>query len=257
MFCPSCGNLLQQLDVTTNSGGRFSVDHCGFCGGTWFDAYEVNRIPYHEVARLAHLTVLPQKPNSPAAGHLCPRCHKTITPVQSESVPHGVRFLRCPACHGIWATHKALEEFKKNQEETITEYKTKQVAFPSLSVVFVPALFALLLFFTFLTVTNLQKAKDERTKAAEAISNIGILFVSPTKSTLTFTSIEAYRSSLSLGPSQLEMVTKSVSSTPSTLHKILLSNLSPGQTYFYRIILTDENGQQISGELSFFTQKAD
>jgi len=61
MLCPACGNILQKLSVTTKQGGRFEVDHCGRCGGTWFDPYEINRIPYHEVMALSQLTVLPKK----------------------------------------------------------------------------------------------------------------------------------------------------------------------------------------------------
>lgn len=255
MLCPSCGNLLQQLEVTTNSHGKFNVDHCGRCGGTWFDPYEINRIPYHEVARLAHLTVLPKKPIHQAANQLCPRCHKSLVPLQTDSVPSGVRLLRCVYCHGIWATQKALSEFKEKQQETITEYKTRQIAFPSLSVVFVPALFILLLLFTTLiTVTNLQKAKDDRIKAAQNITNINITRISSTKTSVTFITVKPYRSLFSYGISQLEMVRINVSTVPAASHTKVLTDLIPGKTYLYRIILIDENGQEITGDLSFFTQ---
>src|SRR3989338_2140713 len=124
MFCPSCGHTLQKLSVSTNSGGKYEVDHCGRCGGTWFDAYEINRIPFHEVAHLAKLTVLPHTPPPGFSQNKCPRCHEVLHSFQPESVPRGVRFLRCHKCHGLLATQKALENFKTKQDETIKEYKT-------------------------------------------------------------------------------------------------------------------------------------
>src|SRR3990167_4556091 len=117
MDCPSCGYQLQKLSVTTTSGGKFDVEHCGRCGGTWFDPYEINRIPYHEVVRLAHLTVLPKKPFVPHRDLFCPRCHKKLDSFHSEAMPRGLRMLRCPKDGGIWATQKTLETFKTYQEE--------------------------------------------------------------------------------------------------------------------------------------------
>lgn len=253
MFCPTCGYLLQKLAVTTDSGGKFEIDHCGRCGGTWFDPYEINRIPYHEVVKLAHLTVLPKAHLGEFPTHKCPRCYKTLSPYQSESTPRGVRFFRCSNCHGIFAMQKALEEFKKHQEEKITEYKTKNVAFPSLSAVFLPALFILLLFVTtFVTVSHLQETKEERIKAAEIISSIQTIPISPTSVSVILQTKVPVKSKISYGLSTLQMTTYTISGAPTTFHQILLTDLVKNTAYFYQITLEDEFGKSFTTDVRIF-----
>ncbi|MBI3379399.1 zf-TFIIB domain-containing protein, partial [Candidatus Gottesmanbacteria bacterium] len=254
--CPTCGNLLQKLSVTTNSNGKFDVDHCGRCGGTWFDPYEINRIPYHEVSRIAKLTVLPQKSPSEQLFHKCPRCHKDLVSSHYESVPKGVSMLRCSKCGGIWATQKALTEFKIHQEDTITEYKTGNTAFPSLSVVFVPAVFVLmLLFVTFTTIATLQQSSENRTKAENTISGITTLPISPTSVSIIFQTKSAVKSNISYGVDLFSMQTKTINQELSTNHHILLTGLYPKTLYIFKIILTDEKGRiYTTGENSFITK---
>lgn len=255
-MCPSCGNLLQKLSVTTNSGGKFDVDHCGRCGGTWFDPYEINRIPYHEVARIAKLTVLPTSPPTLSDNHKCPRCHKDLVASHYESVPKGVSMLRCPKCGGIWATQKALEEFKKHQEETIKEYKAGTTAFPSLSVVFVPALSVLLLFLlTFVTVVSLQQGREQRIKAENTITNLTTIPVSETSVNIFFQTKLAVKSRITYGPDPFSMTTKTISSQPSTNHHILLTGLTPKTLYTFKITLIDDkNRTYTTSEYSFITK---
>lgn len=256
MYCPSCGNLLQKLSVTTDSGGKFDVDHCGRCGGTWFDPYEINRVPYHEVVRLAKLTVLPKETPKTLKAHLCPRCYTKLKKYQGESMARGVCLLRCSKCHGVWGTQKALEEFKKYQRETIIKYKTRKAAFPSLSVVFVPTLFLLLLFAsTFITVTHLQEAREERIKAVEQISNLQTISVSSTVVSVTFLTKTPLRSEISYGTSSLELMTKEVSKKPTTQHRILLTNLKKETTFVFQITLIDGQGRKFKIEKKVFRTK--
>lgn len=257
MYCPSCGNFLQKLSVTTNSGGRFDVDHCGRCGGTWFDPYEVNRIPYHEVVRLAKITVLPCLATPNGIDHKCPRCHRNLVASHYESVPKGVAMLRCPKCGGIWATQRALEEFKKHQEDTIREYKTGATAFPSLSVVFVPALFTLmLLFVTFATVVNLEQSKEDRIAAENNMSNLTAFPLSSTSESIIFRTKTPVISSITYGVDMFSMKTLTINHQLSTNHSILLTGLTPKTLYAFKIALTDENGRTYTtGENSFITKK--
>ncbi len=255
MLCPSCGYTLQALSVSTDSGGRFEIDHCGRCGGTWFDPYEINRIPYYEVNRLAHLTVLPKnQPLSKTENLFCPRCHKVMARYTGESVPRHVTLLRCPKCHGIWATQRALESFKKEQNLHIEKYKTKKSAFPSLSVVFVPAIFMMLLFFgTYITVTNLSKSREERIQAAEEITNLRETSISPTMEVVTFQTKNPFVSEISYGPSSFDLTDKIISATPQTKHHILLTNLKPNTIYIYKITLIDETGRKLVSDPQSFT----
>lgn len=247
MYCPSCGNLLQKLTVTTTSGGKFDVEHCGRCGGSWFDPYEINRIPYHEVIRIAHLTVLPQNPPVEPSLHKCPRCHKNLVVSHYESVPKGVKMLRCPKCGGIWATQRALENFKKHQEEKIQEFKSGITAFPSLSVVFVPALLVLMLFLvTFSTVTSLLQSKESRIKAEENISGLTTLSLSSTSIDIIFQTKTAVISSISYGVDPFSFENKTINHQPSTNHSVILTNLKPKTIYTFKITLIDNKGHSFT-----------
>jgi len=257
MSCPSCGFTLQKISVTTTSGGRFNVDHCGRCGGTWFDPYEVNRIPYHEVTRLAKLTVLPKRLLPALPTSLCPRCSKILQNFHSESMPAGLEFLRCPACQGIWATQKALEEFKNYQEKTITEYKREKTAFPALSVIFVPAIMILFLVVsTFATISHLQETKEGRIKAAQIISSTQVVSFTPTSVSISFQTRIAAKSDISYGTSTLEFTSKTISDEATVSHGILLTNLKPDTAYLYIITLEDNKGlKYTSAPESFKTAK--
>ena len=253
MYCPSCGYTLQKLSVTTSSGGRFDVDHCGRCGGTWFDPYEINRIPYHEVVRLAGLTVLPQKSPHILPAHLCPRCHKKLVQYTGESLPKGTKLLRCKTCHGIWAMQKSLDTFKFQQEEKVTEYALEKTVFPSLSVVFVPALFLLLLFFsTFITVTHLQEAKEGKTYAEEQITQTAVQSLSPNSVSLVIETRIPFTSTISYGTNIEAMIQKPISSEPKTTHAIILTNLRSNALYVYKIIFTDRKGKTYTTNLQRF-----
>lgn len=258
MNCPSCGNILQKLSVTTGAGGKFDVDHCGRCGGTWFDPYEINRIPYHEVTRLAKITVLPRlaQTNNKDHKYKCPRCRKDLVASHYDSVPKGVRMLRCPQCAGIWATQKALEEFKAHQEETIKEYKVGKTAFPALSVVFVPAVFTLLLFvITFSTVASLEQSKESRIKAESSVSALTTFPLSSSSESIAFRTKTPVSSSVAYGVDLLSMKTLTVSRQPSTNHHILLAGLKPQTLYIFTITLSDPSGRTFTtGENTFVTR---
>ena len=257
MICPSCGYLLQKLSVTTNSGGKFDIDHCGRCGGTWFNPYEINRIPYPEVVNLAKLTVLPKHQLHTTNTHLCPRCRIELSNYHGESIPARVTILRCNKCHGVWATQKALEAFKDKQEDTIKEYKMSKVAFPALSVVFVPALFVALLFFaTFVTTLTLQESQERRIQATQMMTNLLVKPISPSIVSVTFQTKSPVISTISYGKSSLEMKEKYISETLSTNHQLLLTDLEPNTVYLYKITLRDGQGHKFTTALqSFITQK--
>jgi len=253
MSCPSCGYQLQKLTVTTDAGGKFDIDHCGRCGGTWFDPYEINRIPYHEISRIAHLTVLPKNTPLFTENLLCPRCHKILAEYSGESVPAGVSLFRCPKCHGIWATQKALASFKREQDARVKEYKARKSAFPALSMVFVPTLFVLLLFVaTYITVTNLSKSQEERVQAAAQITQLQTVSLSPTKEIVTFKTKSPLVSRIAYGVSSFDTIQADISKTPKTEHSIILINLLPDTTYLFQIVLIDTSGRKITAPVATF-----
>ena len=256
MLCPTCGKNLNKIDVTTRQGGRFQVDHCGYCGGTWFDPYEINRIPFHEVVSLAGLTVLPSKNLQKTSAHLCPNDHLPLDNFQGEAVPSNVKLLWCKRCLGVWATQKDLLEFKKHQEDIISFYDQGNKFFPALSVVFVPALtFLFLLATTFTTITSLQQKKDERIFAESQISYVSFAPVSENSVILSFNTASAVSSSILFGPSTFEMSELTISHQPKTQHSIVINELDPEITYLYQLKLKDGLGKPYITELKTFSVK--
>lgn len=250
MLCPSCNNTLQKLSVTTNSSGRFDVDHCGRCGGTWFDPYEINRIPYHEVARLASITVIPKTQITREDTLHCPRDHKLLNYFRGESVPAGVALHRCTKCLGIWATQKALVEFKKHQEELVSEYKVSRRPFPALSMIFAPAVaLALLLIVTAVTLLNLSNIQNNRSQAAEMVKNISVQNISSSSALVTFQTVSPVKSFITYGETSLDLRSQTISQEFNTTHYTLLTNLNPSTNYQYQLTLKD-------GKSSFTTPVA-
>lgn len=256
MNCPACSYTLQKLEVNTNYGKRFEVDHCGRCGGTWFDPYELHRTPYHEVMRLANLTVLPKTPIYSTHEIFCPHDHKKLELFKSDSIPAGVSLLRCTKCSGIWATQKMLETVREYQEDSLVYSSQPKMPFPSLSVVFVPTLLILLLLAsTFTMLTSLQRSNDQRAKAASLLPKIQIIPISSTSTTIAFQTDAPVSSKISYGTSILEMATKTISATTVRSHFLTLSGLKPDAIYFYTITLTDKEGNSITTEtMSFKTE---
>lgn len=247
MLCPTCEYNLKKLSVTTDSGGKFDVDHCGRCGGTWFDAYEINRIPYHEVMRIADATVMPKKPIYSSHTARCPSCSTILEKYFAESIPAGLTFLRCPKDKGIWATQRTLEQFKRYQESTIKNYAINKAAIPSLSVVFVPSLMGILLLLsTFITLNSLQQAKDNRTRAQDQVRQVQVTPFGPSEVIVNFETKNPLRSEISYGTSSLDFTTQTISGTPLSVHKLLLTGLKSNTTYIYRITLIDQSGSRIT-----------
>lgn len=253
MRCPACGYSLQKLSVTTNSGSKFEIDHCGYCGGTWFDPYEINRIPYHEVVRMAHLYVKPKNINLAPNIPYCPRCKRILESFHSESVPKNIHFLHCPNCRGIWAAGKSLEEFKKHEDEYLSSYQAGFKPYPSTAIFFAPLVFVILLFVTtFITINNLNRVKDNRTKALEIVQNINILKISNSACILSFTTINEMTSQVLIGESILEMKNKSASNTPAKNHNITLQGLKENTEYLYIIEIRDKMGNRYKSEIKKF-----
>jgi Zn-finger nucleic acid-binding protein len=256
MFCPTCNEILQKLSVTTSTGTNFSVDHCGRCGGTWFDPYEIHRIPYHEVVRIASLSYVPNRTTvEPPLQQLCPRCRKVLETYQSGATPGNVLLLWCRKCLGIWASQKALWEFKKHEEnEDLVLPEAPEKPFPRLSVIFYPAIALILLFMvTFVTMGKLRESREDRARAAALITNSYVQPVNESSVIIYFQTASPVKSAVSFGPSILELSVVPVSDVPTTDHHITLDNLLPHASYVYRLILTDEKGNTYTSELMKFT----
>lgn len=251
MHCPICHNILQQLEVTTNHGKKFSVDHCGRCGGTWFDPYQIHRIPFHEVVRLAHITVLPKIPRIFKDNLLCPLCHKTLEPLQVDGKPAGTQLMKCHRCSGIWATQKALEMMEEFQSDTQSPPSPDQNLSPfrSVKVMFAPVLFLVVfLYATFLTVSSLQQTQNSRIYASSQILSLKVIPQQSGSVFISFQTDSPVQSEIQFGLSLLELSSLPISVAPQTNHQQFIQGLNPNTTYIYRIRLFDNSGNSMNKE---------
>lgn len=116
------------------SFGSIAVDHCDFCGGTFFDQNEINRITIENA-----LTLSKQKENDSITGNekCCPKDSFVLKPLQMESVPQHVVLLQCDTCRGIFAYGDDLVAFKTAQEAKLHYYTSWRRPMPSLANVLV------------------------------------------------------------------------------------------------------------------------
>ncbi len=256
--CPNCGELLSPIHITTSGRGSITIHHCVNCSGTWFDNYDINRLTLTDVYRIAASSLI-KKREIPwgKLDRLCPRDFHPLQRFKTEVTQENLNIERCPHCGGIFIMQKDLEKLKLAQTAKINIFKSLNIPFPSLHAFFIPIFFVgLLLFSTFLTVTNLENAKESETKAKEEISSVTNVSIDSQSTAILFLTESPVVSSLEYGTNLFDQKVLVVSQTPQISHKITLTKLSPNTTYHFYIILTLPTGEKVvSQQYSFTTGK--
>jgi len=129
MFCSNCQNLLSQRKLSTTT-----VEHCVFCGGTFFEMNGINRILLSEARELAS-----QKTTDSIAGgeKMCPKDRNVMAPLMGDSVPDHVTLLKCSICAGIFAYGDDLVAFKESQSAKLNYYMSWRKPMPNIAKVLV------------------------------------------------------------------------------------------------------------------------
>ncbi|MFQ5452436.1 MAG: zf-TFIIB domain-containing protein [Candidatus Paceibacterota bacterium] len=94
MLCPNCKKTLEE-----HTYDGINVQHCTYCGGTFFDQNEINRISLDSARDLAADR---QAESISGAEKLCPIDHTVLKRTQQRSIPQHVSLLKCPKCKGEW-----------------------------------------------------------------------------------------------------------------------------------------------------------
>jgi Zn-finger nucleic acid-binding protein len=255
MSCPLCKHELQKHTVESKHGDQLPVYHCGQCGGTWFDASDIHRIPHHEIVRIADVTVKPKTPHYTSHEFFCPNDHKNLTRYHSETAPLGVSFYHCTRCHGIWATQHTSADIVHTREQamgqTDPEPSPAHAAYP---IVFVPTIALLfLLISTFFTIRHIQDTKDNQTRAIETIRATHITQLSPTMAVLTFDTNTPLNASITYGTSVFDSYSKDISNVPTMHHRIILTDLKTQAIYKYTLTIIDDHGSSYTTPTYIFT----
>lgn len=245
LICPNCSHNLTPITVKPDPSSSLELDHCYYCGGVWFDHYEINRIKIDQAKRLAeHKKSTDQKYTST---NLCPRDSTKLIQKTGESIPQNVLVSSCPTCGGNFVTIKDLVQLKKAQKIRLDYFKTWNIPLPALSSILIPLfLFSVAIGAVFITVRNVEKTQEARIKAEEIISTPTIVVTSQESVLVSFTTTVPVNSTIVYKAEyESEPITTPVSLENNTNHLISLNNLKPNTTYTLKIYI-DENGEVIS-----------
>ena len=134
MHCPTCGGEFEKVSVV----GFDDSLRCVKCGGLWVANWVVNNVADGKTIQVAKSNKLVQERNGSLT---CPIDGNRLSGVSEESVPAGVRVLKCNACGGWWFEGDDIFEFAQAafvKHEYLLRWKKKDVislAWPAFALV--------------------------------------------------------------------------------------------------------------------------
>lgn len=256
LLCPKCNHNLTPLTVKPDINSTLELDHCYFCGGVWFDHFEINRIKFEEAQKLAQhkKSSNEEKYNGKNS---CPRDNTKLIQKTGESVPQNVTVLSCPTCGGNFVAQKDLLNLKKAQKIRLDYFKTWNIPLPALSSILISIiLFTFAVGGVFLTVRNVEKSKEARIKAQEIIGTPTIVVSSRNSVLVSFTTnIPVTSSVVYKSKEEAEPHTIPVSMERTTNHTITLLNLEPQTSYTLKIYIEEVPGVILNSSTYNFITK--
>lgn len=247
LLCPNCNHSLTPLTFNTQAHGKLEIEHCYFCGGVWFEHFDINRLPLHEAIYLSRMATKEDLAKIQSSNK-CPRDQSLLRELRSESVPSDITVFSCPKCKGNFVSKSELVPLKKAQKIKIDYFKAWRLPLPAISAVLIPGL----LIFTltagvFLTVRTVRKSQEARIKAQELIGTPSIVVSERNSVLVSFeTSVPTLTTITYQGSVDKEMHTAPVSLKKEKTHLVTLQNLTPQTTYTLKIYVEEIPGQIIS-----------
>lgn len=251
--CPDCNHYLTKKEIVTEGEGTIEVDHCSFCGGTFFENFAVNRLPYSSALEIAD--EFHPAPPVISGWHLCPKCYVPLERIAGEAIPANLILFGCRQCRGNWFPPRELALFKQYQKRNIEKFKKLNIPLPSINSVFIQVtVIAVLLGTVFLSVTKIRESIEMRSKAKEALlvqpyvipdtanNQVKIVFATKEKSVTDI--IIFYNKPL--GEKTLP-----VSKQLTNFHQIAIAGLERVKIYSYRLKITNSSGTLTTDEFSF------
>lgn len=242
LICPDCGSTLWPTAIFTAPGGKIQIDHCPRCRGTWFDHWEINRLPKEEAEKIFRLS--PQKVRDFFSGSkVCPHCGLPLTPQKTESIPPDLPVFVCPQCQGNWVSQKTLFKLKTFQAEKITSLKLAKIPLKSIYSVLLPLLILGFSLAIPLTVNQVRKNQEQRIRAKELIGQPQVITLDSASVLIFWSTSRPLTSKIEFSTPGVAKTTLSVSPTPQISHQITLTGLKPQSHYSYRLLVSDQKGQ--------------
>jgi Zn-finger nucleic acid-binding protein len=127
MKCPACLNDLTEVQV-----GGVNVDVCqGGCGGTWFDAFELQRLEKLAISAGGSILNIVRDPAvqvDPGRKRECPRCSGIKLKRHFFSARRRVEVDHCPNCGGYWLDAGELAAICAEKAEAAAAAKAQGAA---------------------------------------------------------------------------------------------------------------------------------
>ncbi|MBI2028801.1 zf-TFIIB domain-containing protein [Candidatus Gottesmanbacteria bacterium] len=254
LICPKCGHNLTPLTVKPDPESSMELDHCYYCGGVWFDHYEINRIGLTEAEKLASHKKMDNTSNY-SGNNQCPRDNTKLLRKTGESIPQNVTVLSCPVCNGNFVTQKDLIHLKDAQSKRLDYFKAWNIPLPKLSSILISVLiFSIAIGGVFLTVRNVEKSQEARIKAKETISVPTIIVSSANSVVVSFTTTIPTQSSVVYkAEGEVEPHTIPISIEKSINHTVVLQNLTSQTSYTLKVYIEEVPGEIIGSPTYSFT----
>lgn len=246
LSCPDCHHILAATRIETGAtGGTVEVNRCPFCGGVWFDHFEINRLPAHEAIRLSGL-VSEGEVAKLVGTNTCPHCGITLTRLTGSAISSDTYVRHCSHCRGNWVSKKDLVKVKHMQNSLVKKFKILGLPIPSLSAILIPVIVLVFLIASIpFTLVSLRRINETRIRAREVIGTPSVIPVTSEQGRQM--AIVSFSSNIPV-TSEMTLVSTHITSprilpmsqTPKLLHIIRLTDLSPQTTYTYTIRVRDE-----------------
>lgn len=217
----------KELDTVT-------LDHCDFCGGTYFDMYEINRITASTAEKLKKLMK-----SASISGELkvCPNDQTVMKPVEQESIPENTTLLRCDKCGGVFAFPDDLVSFKKAQSSKIDYLSSWYQPAPAVSKLFVLSLVLAIAAGIFYNAIFSQRAAPSR---ADQICTPQATLAEDSTIIYCTTEYEYLSNAVFVDTQTNEQVTRTINANPATVHLLTVpySDIQPNENVCVKIALT-------------------
>lgn len=132
LTCPECGGSFKEVYAEANYGRVLLLDQCQWCGGVWFDRWELYFITDASIKNLESVDAASF--TAPVENHtakgLCPRCEKGLVVFTDPNLPKDAFISRCPGCNGLWLNRGELGKYaahRKTFRAARPEYKTAEL----------------------------------------------------------------------------------------------------------------------------------
>ena len=122
MHCPNCQHILTKVNLHD-----IEVEHCSNCGGTLFEANEINRITEKDAEKLS---LIKQTDVISATEKISPRDGSILKRIDRPSIPRHVTLLQSDSTGEVFAFPDDLLEFKKAQDAKVHYFKTWHIPMP-------------------------------------------------------------------------------------------------------------------------------